>query len=644
MKNLLSKMAVWGMGTILALLLILSDIPGGEGSRASAAASQAEAIVNYALSQVGMKERSVNSDNIIYNDWYYQRQVRNSYAGQYSWCQVFVSYSAYQVGISTNIIPKTNNCQQAVNFFKKQGRYYKRTSGYQPKAGDIVYISTDGSQTAHHVGIVYASDNTYVYYVDGNNVTTSPHSVCKSKKSRSAAGILGYATPNYSGQAPAVPDAPPETAKISNVSICHINADEISFTWQTTGKRSLVVVADESKEWKSDFFTSANPVCTFKRSYISGCSKTVQIRIYSYTNSGGANVAGQGESCHLMTYGTIGYVSFPERSTQSWVEKLPENMIAQGKFVGWIACEKAINSVKIIINGISYNASLTSRADVVRAYPDYSYAKGWSLSITPYEIKDGNNSYEIIAELSGGERYIIQSGSFRAEKLNCLFDPVYFKARYYRDSEVRKLTTDDQLERYYYHNLDKSYEPSMLFDPIYYTGSANADLKKGWNGIQSYEHFVHYGIKSQKEYRATSEFVNLSYLHQKYADLRKMTPEQLLEWTASWGLKIDGRLLADTNSARAFKKFYDCREYANMNGDLISAYGRPVMVSDFDYTQAEKYWQHLWRYGVLEGRYVSKSFCVSVYVKNAKIPSNSSSYQIFNHFVTTGYANGIKTR
>jgi len=647
MGNLLSKITAWGMGTVLALSLVLSGILGDAGSTASAAASQASDIVNYALSQVGMKERSVGSDNIIYNDWYYHRQVKNSYGGEYSWCQVFVSYCANKVGISTNIIPKMANCQQAVNFFRKQGRYYRRNSGYQPKVGDIIYLSTNGSSTAHHVGIVYAVDNTDVYYVDGNNTLTDPHSVRKTKKHKNSAGILGYAAPKYIGQAssPTTPVKAPETAVISNVTIHSINADKILFSWQTTGKRSVVVVTDGAKTWKSGFYTSANPTCTFNRGDIPGCSKTVQIRIYSYINSGDASVAGQGESCHLMTYGEIGYVSFPERSIQSWVETLPQNMIAQGKFIGWIVSDRAISSVKITVNGKAYNALLTNRTDVTQAYPSYSYARGWFVSITPYEIKDGSNTYEIVANFSDGGCYLIQSGTFQAEKIDCLFDPAYFKARYYRDSEVRKLTTDEQLEKYYYHNLNKSYEPSMLFSPMYYIGSANADLnKKGWNGIQSYEHFVHYGIKSQKEYRAVSEFVNLCYLHQKYADLRKMTPEQLLEWTANWGLKIDQRLLADTDSAKAFKRFYNCREYAAMNADLISAYSKPVMVSDFRNTQAEKYWRHLWKYGIVEKRNLSKSFCAASYIKNAKLNSNASAYQIFNHFVTVGYARGIKTR
>lgn len=497
-----------------------------------------------------------------------------------------------------------------------------------------------GSRYFGHIG-VYVGNGMFVHATNGRVQKTSLTGSNWRTKYR---GWGWHSNVNVSGTASASANSQSK-AVISNVSIKNIDSDNVTFSWNTTGKRSVVVVTCGKKSWKSGFYTSSNPTCTFYRKSIPGCTKSVQIRIYSYTNSGSANTPGQGECCHLMTYGTmLGYVNFPDQAPKGYVEVTPNNMIAQGKFTGWVISETAIDSVKVTINGTTYNARLSNRADVKKAYPTYSYVKGWSLSLTPYEVKDGNNSYKITANFADGKSYTVQTGTFRAEKLDCLFDPVYFKAKYYRDSNVSKLTTDAQLERYYYHNLNKSYDPSMLFSPVYYTGSANADLnKKGWSGIQSYEHFVHYGIKSGKEYRATSEFVNLSYLHTHYSDLKKKTPEELLQWASTWGLKYDQRLLANSNAAKAFRKFYNCSEYASLNADLLHAFSKPVAVAVFGKTNAEKYWRHLWTYGIMEKRNTSKSFNVKTYLKNAKINSNSS-YQIFSHYISTGYSKKVKTK
>lgn len=50
------------------------------------AASQAEDIVSIAKSQIGIKERSSGSDDIIYNDWFYGRRVNNNgVSAKYAW-------------------------------------------------------------------------------------------------------------------------------------------------------------------------------------------------------------------------------------------------------------------------------------------------------------------------------------------------------------------------------------------------------------------------------------------------------------------------------------------------------------------------------------------------------------------------------
>ncbi len=165
------------------------------------AASQAASLFATAKGQVGTKERSAGSDDIVYNDAYYGKRVKNSYSGQYAWCAVFVWWCASKSGISTKVIPKTASANGMKNgLIKNGGIQHLKSSGYKPVKGDIVFFLTGGA--IHHVGIVDYTKNNTVYYVDGNNTTTTPHGVHYSSCSLSAAKYWGAVTPKYASTAP----------------------------------------------------------------------------------------------------------------------------------------------------------------------------------------------------------------------------------------------------------------------------------------------------------------------------------------------------------------------------------------------------------------------------------------------------------
>ena len=172
---------------VLIFNLFFSDI--------SSAATQQELLVNIAVSQVGIQERSVGSDDIFYNDWYYGRRVTNGFSGQYAWCAVFVSWCANQVGISTDIIPKTaSTTNMKDGLISRGGTQHLKGSGYTPQTGDIIFFGSNASQ---HVGIVNYTSGSTVYYIDGNNVSMSPHGVHSSSCSLSYSSLWGFVTPNY---------------------------------------------------------------------------------------------------------------------------------------------------------------------------------------------------------------------------------------------------------------------------------------------------------------------------------------------------------------------------------------------------------------------------------------------------------------
>lgn len=148
----------------------------------------AAAIVKVANSQIGVKESPYN--NVKYNTWYYGREVKDksSRDTSHAWCVVFISWCADRAGISTDIVPKTAGVGSIMNFYKNEGRYKTRSSGYVPKVGDIAIFGN-----ASHAGIVVSCDGKTVSIVEGNysdSVKLNTYKV-------GTRTISGYCAPNY---------------------------------------------------------------------------------------------------------------------------------------------------------------------------------------------------------------------------------------------------------------------------------------------------------------------------------------------------------------------------------------------------------------------------------------------------------------
>ena len=142
-----------------------------------------QAIINVARGELGYHE---TGDNITkYGAWY-------GLQGQ-PWCAMFVSWCANQAGVSTSAICKYAGCTTGRNWFKNKGVYKKRSSGYTPRKGDLIFFTDDSGSSCCHSGIVTSVSGGKVNTIEGN---TSDQVACRSYdlgKSR----IDGYATPNY---------------------------------------------------------------------------------------------------------------------------------------------------------------------------------------------------------------------------------------------------------------------------------------------------------------------------------------------------------------------------------------------------------------------------------------------------------------
>ena len=125
--------------------------------------SSANTIVKIAKGELGIAEDPLGSNKTKYNDWF-------GMPGE-PWCAMFVSWCAWKAGMLNNLFPKkTASVWEIKDTYERDGRYKYRSSGYIPKAGDIV-IFYNSTSAYRHTGIVagYVESENRIYTVEGNS-------------------------------------------------------------------------------------------------------------------------------------------------------------------------------------------------------------------------------------------------------------------------------------------------------------------------------------------------------------------------------------------------------------------------------------------------------------------------------------------
>lgn len=138
-----------------------------------------------------------------YGDWYHDyMNVEDAFITA-PWCAMFVSWCSYQAG-TIDVTGSYAYCPYWVSYFKNAGKWHNRDSGYIPIKGDIIFYADDGSLSSH-VGIVYESNRSKVYTIEGNTEDS-----CKYRSYYlDDTYILGYGTPAYKGEVnTVVPELP----------------------------------------------------------------------------------------------------------------------------------------------------------------------------------------------------------------------------------------------------------------------------------------------------------------------------------------------------------------------------------------------------------------------------------------------------
>lgn len=147
----------------------------------------AKQIIDRAKSQIGVCENPPNSNNVIYNTWYYGHPVSGA---SYPWCAVFISwlFKAEQ-----SLCIKTASCVQMLEWFEKRGQLVKT-----PQAGDIVFFKyPTNNRRTNHVGLVVSYDGKTINTIEGNTSTTSQDNGGKVMQRNRYSNIVAYARPKY---------------------------------------------------------------------------------------------------------------------------------------------------------------------------------------------------------------------------------------------------------------------------------------------------------------------------------------------------------------------------------------------------------------------------------------------------------------
>lgn len=140
-----------------------------------------QALVDYALSFVG-------EGGSRFYTWY-------GFPSRVEWCACFVSYISAHTG-NGGAVPafaSINWGAYGINWYRGNGAYASRSSGYKPAAGDVIFFDWDGDNSADHVGYVIGTDGSYVYTVEGN----SGDRVCTRSYPLTSSNVMGYGLPDY---------------------------------------------------------------------------------------------------------------------------------------------------------------------------------------------------------------------------------------------------------------------------------------------------------------------------------------------------------------------------------------------------------------------------------------------------------------
>lgn len=139
--------------------------------------------------QIGIKEKPAGSNKVLYNTWFYSKEVSGA---DYPWCMAFCQWCYSVAGIK---LPKrTASCTELMEAAKKDGTWV--TKDYQP--GDLVVFTFNQKRTPQHCGIIEKADRGSVVSIEGNtSLTSDDNGGCVMRRTRSLSIVLGAYRPTF---------------------------------------------------------------------------------------------------------------------------------------------------------------------------------------------------------------------------------------------------------------------------------------------------------------------------------------------------------------------------------------------------------------------------------------------------------------
>lgn len=187
------------ISVLSALMVIITMMsPVAMTAQAATVDQMKNKVLSVAQAEVGYTGTGSYSK---YGEWY-------GYQG--AWCTTFVLWCFNKAGNSLDvklygtIVPNGGNCNSMISWYQNKGRYHKRSSGYTPKKGDLIFFDWSGNGSAQHVGIVKSISGSTVYTIEGNcsgKVKERKYTTSGSKPYNNISAILGYGSPNWSSVA-----------------------------------------------------------------------------------------------------------------------------------------------------------------------------------------------------------------------------------------------------------------------------------------------------------------------------------------------------------------------------------------------------------------------------------------------------------
>ncbi len=152
--------------------------------------------VDFLLDEIGNHRLNSDSNHTKYAHWYTEKYPNSGMTNEAAFCAATVTYvfeNSGNKGVIKPYIGVYNGSVEAKELAANGiGEWHSAGSGYQPKRGDIFYKGGD------HTGIVLASDENYIYTVEGNTSSDQGEKGNVNTRIRSKDYISsgGYYTPN----------------------------------------------------------------------------------------------------------------------------------------------------------------------------------------------------------------------------------------------------------------------------------------------------------------------------------------------------------------------------------------------------------------------------------------------------------------